>query len=184
MTITKITRIVSARKDKMSNYMKFEYEISPDDYVACQMLYHRLRMGYKRFKRGAFWLTAGILFMWMAFKQEDQNWAPVFLALTGAWWIYAALQGLFPRWYLRRSYPATGLSGQKFYTTADDEGFEVTGDVCTWRVRWPGVSLKGENKEVFVLLVAGTLFMFGKKYLTPEQQHEFRRLASLPTAAQ
>jgi len=39
--------------------------------------------------------------------------------------------------------------------------------------------VKGEDKSVFMLYVEGTLFIFGKKYLTDEQQHELRRLAAI-----
>lgn len=67
----------------------------------------------------------------------------------------------------------------KYRADVNEEGFGVTGDLCSWRVRWSDVQLKAENEHVFMLYAKGTIFMFGKKYLTDEQQHEMRGLASL-----
>jgi hypothetical protein len=71
------------------------------------------------------------------------------------------------------------LAGKKFQAEVNEEGFEVVGDLRSWRVQWAGVSLKGENEHAFVLYSVGTVFMFGKKYLAAEQQQELRRLAAL-----
>jgi len=60
-----------------------------------------------------------------------------------------------------------------------DDGFDVAGDTCTWRVRWQGVRLKAENKRVFMFCSYGTIFIFGKQYLANEQQEELRRLGGL-----
>jgi hypothetical protein len=57
-----------------------------------------------------------------------------------------------------------------------DQGFEVEGDVYTWRVRWQGVEVRGENEHFFILYAANTIFMFGKKYLNDDQLQELRRL--------
>ena len=47
-------------------------------------------------------------------------------------------------------------------------------------VQWQGIGLKGENEKVFMICsTGGTIFMFGKKYLTDEQQQELRRLSGL-----
>lgn len=159
--------------------MKFEYEISVDDYVASQTLYYKLETGYKRFRRAAFWGGLGILFIAMAVREESPGWAPMFLAVIGAWWIFSSARILVPSWYIRRLYPQSGVSGKKFLAEVNEEGFAVVGDLCGWHVRWKGVSVKGENKDVFVLYGANTLFMFGKKYLTDDQQRELRRLAAL-----
>jgi hypothetical protein len=42
-------------------------------------------------------------------------------------------------------------------------------------VAWSEVHLKGENKRVFMFYAKGTIFIFGKKYLTDEQQRDIRR---------
>lgn len=71
------------------------------------------------------------------------------------------------------------LAGKSFEANVSEDGFEVTGDQCGWRVRWPGVSVKGENEQVFSLYSHGILFIFGKKYLNTEQQEHLRRLSGM-----
>lgn len=159
--------------------MNFEYQISVDDYVAAQMLHWRLTTGHKRLINGAFWMIAGMLFILAAWNQVS-GWTPILLAPIGAFWICAAFRSLFPGSHLRNAYRKADLAGKKFRAELYEEGFEVAGDLCSWRLRWTGVSVKGENKHIFVLFGANTIFMFGKKYLTDEQQRELRRLAGLP----
>lgn len=159
--------------------MTFEYEISADDYAAAQTLYYKLKTGYKRFRRAALWGGLGFLFIVMAVREESPGWAPMFLAVIGAWWTYSSVRILVPSWYIRQFYPKAGLSGKTFHAEVNEDGFVVAGDLCTWYVRWAGVSVKGENKDVFILHGANTLFMFGKKYLTDDQRRELRRLAAL-----
>jgi hypothetical protein len=78
-----------------------------------------------------------------------------------------------------RSVPESRTGGKTFKADLSEEGFEVSGDECNWRVRWRGVRVKGENESVLVLYGANTVFIFGKKYLSHEQQQEFRKLAGL-----
>ena len=160
--------------------MKFEYEIGLEESVAADMLYFNLRMRSKQLKQALFWVAAGALFIVVAWRQQVPGWAPTLLAVTGGWWIYASVWSLFPAWQFRNSYRSAGLSGEKYRADLDEEGFEVTGRLCSWHVRWAGVSVKTEDKRVFLLYGANTLFIFGKKYLTDEQQSELRRLAGLP----
>jgi len=68
--------------------------------------------------------------------------------------------------------------GKRFKAAVDEDGFEVTGDQCSWRVRWPGVRVKGENEQVFMLHSHGT-FIFEKKYLNTQQQEHLRRVSGL-----
>jgi hypothetical protein len=75
-------------------------------------------------------------------------------------------------------YPKSEVIGKKFQADIHSDGFEVKGKSCSWQVPWSGVSLKAERERVFMLYVEGTIFMFGKKYLTDEQQNELRKLAS------
>jgi len=94
-------------------------------------------------------------------------------------WIYSAVASLFPARYFRRAYLESDLAGKSFNADVGEDGFEVTGDQCSWRVRWPGVRVKGENEQVFMLYSHGTMFIFGKKYLNSEQQEHLRRLSGL-----
>jgi hypothetical protein len=60
-----------------------------------------------------------------------------------------------------------------------EDYFEVVGEFCTWRIKWPGVSLKGENNDVFVFYAENYVFIFGKKYLNNAEQDELRRLIGI-----
>jgi hypothetical protein len=46
--------------------------------------------------------------MFVAWDEWALNWAPILLAATGAWAIYAGIVNLFPRRYFRRAYSGTG----------------------------------------------------------------------------
>jgi hypothetical protein len=93
--------------------------------------------------------------------------------------IYYGVGNFFPARHFRRAFHGAGLAGKKFKADVNEDGFEVTGDVCSWRIRWPGVQLKGEDERVIMLSSGGTIFMFGKKYLNNEQIQELRRLSGL-----
>lgn len=81
--------------------------------------------------------------------------------------------------YFRRAFPKSDLAGNGFKADLGEDDFEVTGDQCSWRVRWPGVRVKGENEQVFMLYSHGTIFIFGKQYLNSEQQEHLRGLSGL-----
>jgi ABC-type nickel/cobalt efflux system permease component RcnA len=159
--------------------MHFEYEITADQFVASQLLNYKLSGGRKHRERAAQWILAGVILVAIAWSEWSLNWTPILLALIGAWWIYSAVKSLFLARYFRREYPKSDVAGKRFEADVGEDGFEVTGDQCSWRVRWPGVRVKGENEQVFMLHSHGTLFIFGKRYLNAEQQEHLRRLSGL-----
>ena len=71
------------------------------------------------------------------------------------------------------------MAGKRFRADVGEDGIEVADDVCSRKVRWPGVKLNGENEHIFVFYAPDTIFMFGKKYLNDEQQEELRKLSGL-----
>jgi hypothetical protein len=158
--------------------MHFEYEITADQFVASQLLYHKLSGGRKHGERVQ-WILAGIIFVAVAWSERSLNLTPILLALIGTWCIFSAVASLFPARYFRRAYHKSDMDGKRFNADVGEDGFEITGDQCSWRVRWPGVRVKGENEQVFLLYSHGTMFIFGKKYLNGEQQEHLRRLSGL-----
>ncbi|HXQ26667.1 MAG TPA: YcxB family protein [Candidatus Acidoferrales bacterium] len=159
--------------------MHFEYEIPADEFVASQLLYHRLNSGRKPADRAAAWILAGLFFIVVAWSERTPKPPSFLLGVIGAWWIYAGVRNLFPSRFFRRAYRAFEFAGKGFEADVDENGFEVKGDFCDWRVRWPGVRLKGEDDRVFIFTSGGTIFTFGKKYLNSGQQQELRRLSGL-----
>jgi len=159
--------------------MQFEYEISRDQFVSSQLLYHKLGGGRKLVERRVYWILAGFVLIAVAWSDRSLNWSPLLLALIGIWWTYSVVASLFPVRPFRKAYLKSDLAGKKFKADVGEDGFEVTGDECSWRVRWSGVREKGENDQLFMLHSHGTLFIFGKEYLNTEQQAQFRRLSGL-----
>jgi hypothetical protein len=160
--------------------MEFEYEITADQFVASQFLYHKLTDGRKHRQSAVQWILAGILLLAVAWIERPcLNWTDLVLTLIAVWWIYAGLVSLFPARHFRRAYFTSDLVGKRFKANVGEEGFEVTGDDCSWRVRWPGVRVKGEDAQIFMLYSHGTIFVFGKNHLNGEQQERLRRLSGL-----
>ena len=69
--------------------------------------------------------------------------------------------------------------GKSFQADADENGFHITGEFFEWRVKWPAVRLKGEDERVFMFVAGGTVYIFGKKFLSSDQQQELRRISGL-----
>lgn len=160
--------------------MHFEYEIRPDDFVASQLLCYKLRRGRKRVRDAVTWMVLGALLIFVALTEPRNDLAvPILPGILGVCFVYIGVVSLSPRGRIRRGYQRSELAGKRFKADMNVDGFEVTGEMNSWRVRWEGVRLKGEDERVFILSSAGTLFMFGKEYLNNEQQNELRRLSGL-----
>ena len=162
--------------------MHFEYEITADEYVASQILVNQLGGVRTRIRSVAIWILAGVFLILVTWNEGAVTWATVLLAAIGGWWIYAGVASLFPARHFRRAYRGAEVAGKRFIADVNGDGFEVKGEFCTWRVQWAGVLRKGEDSQVFILYSQGTVFMFGKRYLSIEQQQELRRLSGLPVA--
>lgn len=160
--------------------MQFDYEIPVDEYAAAQLLYHTARDKTTLVTRGLFWVFVGLFYVLIAVTRWVADWGPVLLFLTGAWFVYAGINNIFPTRHFRRAYPESEFAGKTYHAELEQDGFSVAGDSCGWHARWSEVRFKGENKLVFMFFAKSTIFIFGKKYLTDEQQKEIRRLAAMP----
>jgi YcxB-like protein len=147
--------------------------------VAAQLLDHKLHGYGRRTVYAAIWIIVGTVFVVMAFNSKPPVWTPFdysgglplfLLAILGVWWIYAAFRTIFPARHFRRAYRSFEFPGKSFIADVDETGFNVAGEFQEWRVKWPGVRLRGEDKEIFIFLAGGTLYIFGKRVLSAEQQ--------------
>ena len=159
--------------------MHFEYEIGQEEYVASSLLYLKLTRSRSYLQWALFSIFGGLLFVMVAWSKAPFGWVELLLMLVGLWWLYAGFLNLFPARHYRQAYRKADLAGKKFTADVNAQGFEVIGELCSWKVQWPGVRFKGENDKVIILCSAGTVFMFGKKYLSGPQQQELRNLAGL-----
>src|SRR5579863_977601 len=159
--------------------MYLEYEVTADEYVASQLLYCRLSRDRKRFQWVAYCILTGVLFLGVGWSGRLPDWVALLLLIVGAWWIYVGVMNLYPARYLRQTYRSQELAGKKFKADLNENGFEVTGELGSWRGQWPSVKVEGENERVFILYSQGSVFVFGKQYLSDEQQQELRRLSGL-----
>jgi len=158
--------------------MQFDYEIPVEEYAAAQVLYYKACSKGQVPKRGLGWVLLGSFFVLIAGFRWAADWAPILLLLTGLWFIYGGIRMLSPTRFYRAYYIRSGLAGKKYHAELDENGFSVSGDACSWRVQWTDALLRGEDKRVFMFSGKGTIFIFGKKYLTEDQQKVVRQLAS------
>jgi hypothetical protein len=159
--------------------MQFDYEISSDEYVAAQVLCNKASAMGRFVKPALLWLLLGLFFILTAAFRWVPDWLSILQLLIGAWFIYAGIASLFPARLYRRYYAKSDVAGKRYHAELDENGFSVSGDACSWRVPWAEVRLKGEDRRVFMFKGKGTIFSFGKKYLTDEQQKEIRRFAEM-----
>jgi hypothetical protein len=159
--------------------MQFDYEIPVEEFVAAQLLYYKAFAKGRVVKRASGWVLLGSFLVLIAVLRWAVDWVPILLLLTGGWFIYGGITILFPTRYYRRYYSQSGLAGKKYHAELDENGFAVSGDGCSWRVLWTEALLKGEGKDVFMFNGKSTIFIFGKKYLTEEQQAAIRQFAAL-----
>jgi len=150
-----------------------------DEFAAAQLLYYKAQSQSRLVKRAVGWMLLGVFFFLIAVFRWA-GFGPILLMLTGAWFICGGITSLFPTRHYRRAYPESGMPGKRYHAELDENGFSVAGDSCSWRVSWTEVSVKCEDQRVFLFTAKGTLFIFGKKYLTEEQQKDIRRFAAMP----
>lgn len=155
--------------------MRFEYEVEIDEYVSGSLAYWKLIGGRTRSERGFFGSLAGVAVIGIAWA-GDPVLRSVVLTAVAALWIYeGGLKNFFPQSYLSRYYALADLNRRKFTAEISEQCFEVTTESWSWRVPWQGIRFKAEDERVFMVYSFGTMFIFGKKYLGPEQQREIRR---------
>lgn len=167
--------------------LQFQYEIPAEEFVASQHLYHKLCGSVPAYQRGAFWIVLGAALVLVvvnvnpsSLPTRDISAVPLIIVFAlGVSWIYGGIRILLPSRYFRRGYGPSKLAGKSYRAEVNEDGFRVAGDFCEWNVEWPGVQLKGEDERVFILYAANTIFIFGKKFLSREQQEELRRLSGL-----
>jgi len=162
-----------------NSMMQFDYEIGLDEHSAAQMLYHKACTKRQPFTEGLAWAFVGIICLSIAVFNWVADWVHLLILLTGVWFTYGAIAGLLVKRHYRKFYRASGLAGKRYQAELDGNGFSVRGDGCLWRVQWPDILFKGEDKRVFMFSAKGTLFIFGKKYVPVEQQQVIRQYAAL-----
>ena len=154
--------------------MQFNYEIPADEFVAAQIVLHTAKDKSRLVKRALGYTLLGVFVGVIAlFRYPDLG--PLILLVVAAQYIYTGIINLFPQRHFRKGYPQSELAGKSYQAELDEEGFLVSGDSTSWRVPWSEVHIKGENKRVFMFYAKATLFIFGKKYLSDEQQRDIRR---------
>lgn len=157
--------------------MQFEYEIPAEEYAAAQVLYYKTWSKGKVVKRACAYIVLGLFYVLIAIARWAPDWPPILVLFTGVLFIYAGTATLFPRRHYRRYYSQSDLVGKKYRAEIDESGFSVNGDGCSWRVLWTEALHKGEDNCVFMFCAKGTIFIFGQKYLTGEQQQMLRQFA-------
>lgn len=158
--------------------MQFDYEVPIEEYAAGQVLYAKARSKGVFVQQVLLWTSLAVFFVLLVASRFGADWLRILFLLIAAYFFFFGIRFLFPTRYFRRHYPKSGLAGKNYHAELDEDGFSVIGDACHWRIRWPEVRLKGEDNLVFMFTGKGTIFIFGKKYLTDEQQRTIRQFSS------
>jgi YcxB-like protein len=163
--------------------MQFEYEIPLEEYVSAQTLYNKMGVKAQPLKRGIGWIIIGLFFAINGLLPSGVGWDSFLLLITGLYFVYCGVVMLFPRNHYRRYYRScyaeSGLAGNLYHAEVDKKGFQVQGNGCSWQLLWSELQSKAEDESVFMLNGKGTVFIFGKRYLSDEQQEELRKFASM-----
>ncbi|HEX4002064.1 MAG TPA: hypothetical protein VHX36_05410 [Candidatus Acidoferrales bacterium] len=138
--------------------LQFQYEIPPEEFVAAQRLYRKVRGAQPAYRRAALWILLGAAFVAVVLNVEpselpakDISAVPLIIVMAfGISWIYGGVRILFPGRYYRRAYRSSELTGKSYQAEMDENGFHVAGEFCEWSVKWPGVQIKGEDERVFI----------------------------------
>lgn len=154
--------------------MEFNYEIPADEYAAANVLYYKASHKGTQIGRVLRWIFSGLVFILVAVFRSAE-FGQILLILAGAFFIYVGVLIFSQASRYRRAYPQSGLAGKTYRAEMDEQGFTVSGNLCRWQVPWNEARLKGEDKLVFMFSGKGTIFIFGKKFLSEEQQAWIRR---------
>ena len=160
--------------------MQFDYEVPIEEYAAGQVLYYKARSKGGFVQQALLWTSLGIFFVLLVGFRFGANWLRILFLVIAACFLFTGIRYLFPIHYFRRHYPTSGLAGKRYQADLDEGGFSVTGDACNWRIPWSEARIKGEDNLVFMFTGKGTVFIFGKKYLTEEQQKAIRKFCNRP----
>ena len=165
--------------------LQFQYEIPVEEYVDAQLLYYKLNRRRCYIERAAGWGLAGVfcvvtaVYSAPAFREGAFSLPLLLLAGIGIWWMLAALRILFPARRFRRAYSSSDFGKRSYKAEIDEIGLAVARELCEWRIQWPAVQFKAEGERVFIFHAANAILIFGKKFLSGEQQEELRRLSGL-----
>ena len=159
--------------------MQFDYQVPIEEYAAGQVLNAKARSRGVFVQQALLWISLGIFFVLLVGFRSSPDWVGILFLIIATGLFFLGIRCLFPASYFRRLYPKSGLEGKTYHADVDNQGFLVTGDGCTWRITWPEVRAKREDKLVFIFTAKGTIFIFGKRYLSNDQQTQIRQLAAM-----
>ena len=156
--------------------VEFSYEITKQDYAAANLLFSRLS-GHRE---KAMWsLFFGVLLTALPFFQDSPKVLFALGSLIGLWFLFRGIRGIFPNIGLGRYYQVQQLENEPYKAVVTQDGINVEGSLQGWKVKWPALTLRGENDKLFLLYCYPTVFIFGKRFLSNDQQGELRKLAGL-----
>ncbi len=171
------------KEERAQPDMQFEYEITPNRVLPRPNSCITGRVTRSESGGRSFPYSSELPVLELRGLQAKFGWPEFLLAVTSPLWCYAGVSSLFPGVF--KKYLQTCLSritsacAKGFRAAMNQSGFEVTEDSCSWRVQWPAVTMRSEDVKVFLLCSYGSMFIFGKRYLTGEQQQELRVLSGL-----
>src|SRR5207249_2769709 len=101
---------------------------------------------------------------------------PLLVIPFAVYLIYLGFLYKFPKLSFRRYYSSTGLVGKSFKARFSSEQMTVEAkDVC-WISKWKGFQHIKESERLFAFYDGFTLFIFAKRYFSPDQVDALQQL--------
>jgi hypothetical protein len=158
----------------MSDF-QIKYEIKASDYAEANSLITGRRFSWEMLS----FLGAALLlvFLPLAYRQADDSWSYPFLVVPfAAFLAYWAVLYVFPGLNARRYYPHTNLSSNSFTVHFSADQIKVRGEHVAWVTEWAGFRQISESQRLFVFCDGFMIYIFAKRYFTPEQISQLQQL--------
>lgn len=154
------------------------YEITRPDYVEANSTVAGKVSRRSGWDVAALW-GAGALLLLLPFssRNSDPHWIYPFIVLPFSLYLgYYGLLFLLPHMNARSFYKNTDLAGQTFTAEFSEEHVIVKGNHRSWIDQWPAFNLIRESDSLFVFFDGSTMFIFAKRYFSPEQVRVVQQL--------
>ncbi len=156
--------------------IQISYQIAKADYAEANALVWK----HRRLRYPAPWLFFGsaalLLLLPLSYRTEHDWDYPVLVVPFGGYLIYVSLLYFFPYLAGLLHYRRTNLAGRRYDATFSENEVGVAGKDITSIHRWPSFQLIRESERLFVFYDGITMYIFAKRFFTPEQVRSLQNL--------
>src|ERR1700756_1187694 len=118
-----------------------------------------------------------LLFLPITYREPDAGWSYPFIVVPfAAYQLYAVVLWLSPFLNGIISYKGAKLAGKKYVAHFSPAEVRISGEHLTWIHKWTSFPLIRELPELFVFCDGIIIYIFAKRYFSPEQIEGLREL--------